>query len=63
MVILYLLIALLDPYGLYKKGLRSDFLVCSVLCLLSFTVAFSLAMGWKLPSPTPLIETMVRSLF
>lgn len=63
MVILYLLIALLDPYGLYKKGWRGDFLVCSFLYLLSFAVAFSLAVGWKLPSPTPIIETIVKSLF
>lgn len=61
-VFLYAFIALIDPYGLLKQGLKRDFYVCSALCLLSFVIAFSLVMKWDIPSPTPLIESWVKQL-
>ncbi|GGH33297.1 hypothetical protein GCM10008013_38290 [Paenibacillus segetis] len=62
-VILYAFIALLDPYGLLKQGMKRDFYVCSALCLLSFVIAFSLAMKWNIPSPSPWIENWVKQLY
>lgn len=62
-VIIYAVVALLDPYGLLKQGKKRDFYVCSALCLISFSLAFALAMKWEIPSPTMLIVNLVERLF
>lgn len=62
-VLVYVVIALADPYGLLKQGMKRDFYVCSALCLLSFIIAFALGMKWELPSPSPLIVSWIEKLF
>jgi hypothetical protein len=61
-VVLYMVIALADPYGLLKQGMKRDFYVCAALCLISFSIAFSLAMGWEIPSPSPWIVKLVQKI-
>lgn len=62
-VLIYVVIVLVDPYGLLKQGMKRDFYVCSVLCLLSFIIAFSMAMGWDIPSPSTMIVIGIKKLF
>ncbi|MBW4085145.1 hypothetical protein [Paenibacillus sp. S150] len=62
-VLVYAFVVIIDPYGLRKQGLKRDFYVCSVLCLVSFSLAFALAMHWEIPSPSPLIVNLVKALF
>ncbi len=62
-VLLYVFIVWIDPYGLLKQGKRRDFYMCSALCLISFSLAFSLAMDWEIPSPSPPIVWLVKQLF
>ncbi|NQX48785.1 hypothetical protein HQN87_26030 [Paenibacillus tritici] len=62
-IIIYVFVAVLDPYGLLKKRMKRDFLVCSALYLISFSLAFALAMHWEIPSPTPLIVDWVKRLY
>jgi hypothetical protein len=62
-VFVYAVIALLDPYGLLKRGMKRDFYVSSILCLVSFSIAFALAMHWPIPSPSPLIVYLVSHFF
>ncbi|QSF45496.1 hypothetical protein [Paenibacillus tianjinensis] len=62
-VLIYAVIVLFDPYGLLKQGNKRDFYVCSVLCLVSFSLAFALSMHWEIPSPSPLIVHVVKMLF
>lgn len=62
-VSIYALIAVIDPYGLRKKRMKRDFLVCSVLYLISFALAFALSMHWEIPSPSPLIVDLVKRLY
>ncbi|MNE77090.1 hypothetical protein D3C80_1733760 [compost metagenome] len=62
-VLIYAFIVWLDPYGLFKQGKKRDFYMCSVLCLISFVLAFSLAMHWEIPSPSPPIVHFIKQLF
>lgn len=62
-IFLYVIIVLMDPMGLWKRGLKREFYVCSSLCLLSFSLAFALAMHWNIPSPSPLIVRLVDAMF
>ncbi|WP_277471229.1 MULTISPECIES: hypothetical protein [unclassified Paenibacillus] len=62
-VLIYALIVWIDPYGLLKQGKKRDFYMCSVLCLISFVLAFSLAMHWEIPSPSPPIVHFIKQLF
>ncbi|WP_150272057.1 hypothetical protein [Paenibacillus tepidiphilus] len=61
-VLLYAVVALLDPYGLLKRGKKRDFFVCAALYLISFSLAFALAMQWDIPSPSPPIVHFVKQL-
>lgn len=61
-VLVYALIVLADPVELYKQGLKRDFYVCSALCLLSFGIAFTLAIHIRIPSPSPLIVQLIDIL-
>jgi len=61
-VLLYVGIMWFDPYVLLKQGEKRDFYVCSALCLVSFSIAFAMAMGWKIPSPSPWIVQWVGEL-
>ncbi|MHA6534488.1 hypothetical protein [Paenibacillus sp. BAC0078] len=63
LVLIYALVVIVDPYGLLKQGGKRDFYVCSVLCLVSFSLAFALSMHWEIPSPSPLIVNWVKKLF
>jgi hypothetical protein len=62
-VIIYVLVAVLDPYGLLKRGMKRDFYVCSALYLISFCLAFSLSMHWEIPSPSPPIVDLIKKLY
>ncbi|KGE19512.1 hypothetical protein PWYN_09295 [Paenibacillus wynnii] len=62
-VLLYVGILWIDPYRLLKQGEKRDFYVCSALCFVSFSIAFALAMGWEIPSPSPWIVQWVGKLF
>ncbi|MDQ0195185.1 hypothetical protein [Paenibacillus wynnii] len=62
-VLLYVGIVWIDPYGLLKQGLKRDFYVTSALCLLSFSIAVALAMDWQIPSPSPWIVQWVGKIF
>jgi hypothetical protein len=62
-VFIYAFIVLIDPYGLLKQGMKRDFYVSSALCLISFCIAFALAMKWSIPSPSPLLEFWIKKLF
>jgi len=62
-VLLYGFIVLIDPYGLLKQGLKKDFYVSSSLCLVSFCIAFALAMEWKIPSPSPFIVALIKQFY
>ncbi|MBY0012448.1 hypothetical protein [Paenibacillus typhae] len=62
-VLIYAFIVWIDPYGLLKQGKKRDFYMSSVLCLISFVLAFSLAMHWEIPSPSPPIVHFIRQLF
>jgi hypothetical protein len=62
-VLIYAVIVWFDPYGLLKQGKKRDFYMCSALCLVSFTLAFALAMHWEIPSPSPLIVNLVKQFF
>lgn len=62
-VLIYALIAVIDPYGLRKKGMKRDFLVCSAVYLISFALAFALSMRWEIPSPSPLFVEWVKKLY
>ncbi|WP_339317734.1 hypothetical protein [Paenibacillus sp. FSL R10-2734] len=62
-ILVYVVIVLLDPYGLLKQGMKRDFWVCSFLCLVSFVIAVALSMKWSIPSPSPLIENLIKKLF
>ena len=62
-MLLYAGIVCVDPYGLLKQGMKRDFYVCSALCLVSFSIAFALAMGWEIPSPSPWIVQWVGAIF
>ncbi|WNS41688.1 hypothetical protein [Paenibacillus sp. MMS20-IR301] len=62
-VILYGVMAVLDPYGLLKRGMKRDFFVCSALFLISFSLAFALAMHWEIPSPSPLFVSWIKKLY
>lgn len=62
-VLIYAFIVWLDPYGLLKQEKRRDFYMSSVLCLISFILAFSLAMHWEIPSPSPLIFSLIRQFY
>ncbi|AIQ39124.1 hypothetical protein MKZ24_01680 [Paenibacillus sp. FSL R7-0297] len=63
LIVIYSVIAVLDPYGLLKRGMKRDFYVCSVLCLISFSLAFALAMHWEIPSPSPVIVNLIKKLY
>ncbi|WP_042201445.1 hypothetical protein [Paenibacillus camerounensis] len=62
-VLIYVFIVWLDAYGLLKQGKKRDFYMCSVLCLISFSLAFSLAMHWQIPSPSAPIVRFIQQLF
>lgn len=62
-VLLYAVVVLADPYGLLKQGKKRDFLVCSVLCLISFSLAFALSMHWEIPSPSQPIVYFIQRWF
>lgn len=62
-VIIYVFVAILDPYGLLKRGMKRDFYVCAALYLISFSLAFALSMHWKIPSPSPLIVDLIKKLY
>lgn len=62
-VIIYIFVAILDPYGLLKKRMKRDFYVCAVLYLISFSLAFALSMRWEIPSPSPLIVQWIKKLY
>ncbi|AIQ56042.1 hypothetical protein [Paenibacillus borealis] len=62
-VVIYAIVAILDPYGLLKRGMKRDFLVCSALYLISFSLAFALSMHWEIPSPSPLIVDLIKRLY
>lgn len=61
-VLLYAVVAFLDPYGLLKRGKKRDFCVCAALYLISLSLAFALAMQWDIPSPSPPIVHFVKQL-
>lgn len=61
-IVVYIFIVLTDPYGLLKQGLKRDFYICSALCLISFFIAFAMAMKWPIPSPSPIIVSWVKKL-
>lgn len=63
LLLIYAIVVVTDPYGLLKQGKKRDFYVCSVLCLVSFSLAFALSMHWDIPSPSPPIVYMVKKLF
>ena len=62
-VMIYIFVAILDPYGLLKRKMKRDFYVCSVLYLISFSLAFALSMHWEIPSPSPLIVEWIKKLY
>ncbi|AIQ62262.1 hypothetical protein PSTEL_03150 [Paenibacillus stellifer] len=62
-VMAYAALFFIDPYGLFTQGLKREGYVCSVLWGISFLIAFALAMGWDLPSPSPLIINLVKRLY
>jgi hypothetical protein len=62
-VIIYVIVAILDPYGLLKRGMKRDFYVCSALYLISFSLAFALSMHWEIPSPSPPIVDLIKRLY
>lgn len=62
-VLIYVVIVIIDPYGLLKQGKKKDFYVSAALCLISFCLAFSLAMKWHIPSPSPLIVYLIKMLY
>ncbi len=63
LLLIYAVVIIIDPYGLLKQGKKRDFYVCSVLCLVSFSLAFALSMRWEIPSPSSPIVHWVRKLF
>ncbi|WP_379158511.1 hypothetical protein [Paenibacillus sp. sgz5001063] len=63
LLLIYAIVVVTDPYALWKQGMKRDFYVCSVLCLVSFSLAFALSMHWDLPSPSPPIVNMIKKLF
>jgi len=62
-ILIYGVIFVLDPYGLLKQGMKRDFYVSSSLFLISFCIAFALAMKWKIPSPAPFLEFWISKLY
>ncbi|MEC0222349.1 MULTISPECIES: hypothetical protein [Paenibacillus] len=60
---IYVVIILIDPYGLWKQGMKRDFYVSSALCLISFCIAFALAMRWSIPSLSPFLVYWIKKLF
>lgn len=62
-VLIYVVIVLFDPYGLLKQGMKRDFYVSSALCLISFGIAFAIAMRWSIPSPSPFLEYWINKLY
>ncbi|MEI2397477.1 MULTISPECIES: hypothetical protein [Paenibacillus] len=62
-VMIYVFVAIFDPYGLLKRGMKRDFFVCSTLYLISFSLAFALSMHWEIPSPSPLIVDLIKRLY
>lgn len=62
-VIVYAVLAVLDPYGLLKRKMKRDFWVCSALYLISFSLAFAMSMHWEIPSPSPMIVDLIERLY
>ncbi|ASA25505.1 hypothetical protein [Paenibacillus donghaensis] len=62
-VLIYGVVIWADPYGLLKQGMKRDFYVCAILSVLSFGLAFALAMHWVIPSPSPLIVSWIKKLY
>ncbi|MNO41806.1 hypothetical protein D3C76_319850 [compost metagenome] len=63
LLMIYTIVGIMDPYGLLKQKKKRDFYVCSVLCLVSFSLAFALSMHWEIPSPSSPIVYLVKKLF
>lgn len=62
-VIVYAVLAVLDPYGLLKRKMKRDFWVCAALYLISFSLAFAMSMHWEIPSPSPMIVDLIERLY
>lgn len=62
-VVAYAIIARMDPYVLLQQGERRDFYVCSILCVISFSLAFALAMNWEITSPATWLTSWIKQLY
>lgn len=58
----YCLLAIYEFIPLYKNKQNSDFIINSILFIVSFIIAILLCLGVKLPSPAPYIQKIIISL-
>jgi hypothetical protein len=59
-ILFYIVIVLVDPINLLKQGLKKDFYVSSLMCILSFIIAVSLALKIGSFSPAKPIEGLFK---
>ena len=62
-ILSYIAIIFFDLIELYKKNIKKDFYIASILCFVSFTIAILLSFDIKIPSPAKPIENFVKYLF
>lgn len=59
-IVVYVFIILIDQVSLFKEGIKKDFYVSSIMCLISFTIAILLALKVPIYSPSKPIENLVK---
>lgn len=59
-ILFYIVIVLVDQVNLHKQGLKKDFYVSSLMCILSFIIAASLALKIDIFSPAKPIESFFK---
>jgi hypothetical protein len=62
-ILAYIAIIFFDLIGLYKKNIKKDFYIASIICLISFAFALLLSFDIKIPSPSKPIENFIKYLF
>lgn len=59
-ILFYIVIILVDQVNLLKQGLKKDFYISSLMCILSFIIAVSLALKIDIFSPAKPIENIFK---
>ena len=59
-ILAYVVIVFIDQVSLFKQGLKKDFLVSSIMCVISFTIAVLLVLRIDIPSPAKPLENLIK---